>query len=148
MPKYGIAKFSDLSGPTNPTGILSPEFLILKQALDGGDSPENVTQALYDWLAKRNVTPAQVDKLLRLKPDLAFQRLIKLIGGGLVHDPDNGRKLPPLVVETLKKALTYIAGRYTARMEPRLQRQQTRLSGINRRYGVESAQELVDLLLD
>jgi hypothetical protein len=148
MPKFGIAKFRDLSGPTNPTGILSPAFLMLKQALDGGDSPENVTQALYDWLAQRKITPAQVDKFLDLEPDQAFQELIKAIGGGLVHDPERGRTLPPLVVTTLKRALAHIAGKHVLRSERELGVAQNRLSRIKSKFAVESAQALVDLMLD
>jgi len=148
MPKYGIAKFSDLSGPTNPTGILSPAFLMLKQALDGGDTPENVTQALYDWLVQRKVTPAQVDKFLDLEPDQALQELLKAIGGGLVHDPGKGRTLPPLVVTTLKKALAYIAGKHVARSEREFDVARGRLSRIKSKFAVESAQELVAQLLE
>ena len=148
MPKFGIAKFSDLSGPTNPTGILSPAFLMLKQALDGGDSPENVTQALYDWLAQRKVTPAQVDKFLDLEPDQAFSELLKAIGGGLVHDPERGRTLPPLVVNTLKRALAHIAGKHVIHREQELGVARDRLSRIKSKFAVESAQELVALLLE
>lgn len=148
MPKFGIAKSTDLTGPTNPTGILSPAFLMLKQALDKGDTPENVTQAFYDWLAQRRIKPAQVDQFLDLEPDQAFSELIKAIGGGLVHDPAKGRELPPLVVTTLKKALAHIAGKHVLRSQQELDVAQGRLSRIKSRFAVESAQEIVASLLD
>ena len=150
-PRYGVAQFRDLSGPTNPTGILSPAFLMLKQALDRGDTPENVKQALYGWLSSRQSIGSsteranamrKVDKLLRLKPELALDRLIALIGGGI-----RGAGLPPLVITTLQRTLAHIAGDYVNRMEPRLRREQARLSGMRRRYGAESAEAVVASLL-
>jgi len=146
MPKFGVANFSDLSGSTNPTGIISPAFLFLKRALDSGAPPEEVTEALYAWLAnktQRGVDRKAVDKLLKLKPELALDRLVQMIGGQM-----RTGALPPLVISTLKNTLSYIAGNYVAGKEQRMNRQKTHLGGIKKRYGVESATQLAASLLD
>lgn len=142
MPKSFTASFSDLSGPTNPTGILSPAFLALKQALDRGDTPENVLQALYDWLSQRKVEPSHVDRILDLEPEAAYEALVALIGGKL-----SPKVLPPVVQQTLKRTIQTIAQRYVERGEQSLAKEQERLSALRTRYGVESAPQLVRHLL-
>lgn len=142
MPKVFAAQFSDLSGPTNPTGILSPAFLVLKQALDRGDDPDNVLQALYDWLSQRNVQPSYVDRLLALEPEAAYDALLSLIGGKL-----SPKALPPVVQGTLKRTIQAIARRYVQGREVDLAKEQDRLGGLKARYGVESASQVVRRLL-
>lgn len=141
--KAFAAQFSDLSGPTNPTGILSPAFLALKQALDRGDEPDNVLQALYDWLSQRNVTPAQVDKILDL-PDMqsAYDALIGLVGGKL-----SPKSMPPAVQQTIQRAIQRLAQKYVERGEQELEQGRQRLSTLRGRYGVESAPQVVRRLL-
>lgn len=141
--KAFAAQFSDLSGPTNPTGILSPAFLALKQALDRGDEPDNVLQALYDWLSQRNVTPAQVDKILDL-PDMqsAYDALIGLVGGKL-----SPKSMPPAVQQTIQRAIQRLAQKYVERGEQELDQARQRLSTLRGRYGVESAPQVVRRLL-
>lgn len=142
MPKAFTAKFSDLSGPTNPTGILSPAFLALKQALDRGDKPDNVLQALYDWLSQKGIQPSHVDRILDLEPDAALDALVGLVGGKL-----SPKALPPLVRATLQAAVKRIAQQYVERGEAGLAKEQERLSALRSRYGVESAPQLVRHLL-
>lgn len=125
MPKFMVAKASDLSGAGNPTGIWSPAFLMLKKALEDGDNPENVKQALYDWLGQRKVSPAQVDALLDLKPDEALAALVQKIGGGL-----NPESLPPVMLDTLRKTLARIAQTYGEKQGAELANQQQRLDRI------------------
>lgn len=141
--KAFAAQFSDLSGPTNPTGILSPAFLALKQALDRGDEPDNVLQALYDWLSQRNITPAQVDKILDL-PDMesAYDALIGLVGGKL-----SPKALPPAVQQTVQRAIQRLAQKYVQGRERELDQERDRLSTLRGRYGVESASQVVRRLL-
>jgi len=125
MPKFITAKFSDLSGAGNPTGIWSPSFLILKKALEAGDDPENVKQALYDWLGQRKVTPQQVDALLDLAPDEALSALVHKIGGGVSRT-----SLPPVMLDTLRKTLARIAQTYGEKQQAELTHQQQRLDRI------------------
>jgi hypothetical protein len=144
--KYGVVQFSDLSGPTNPQHIIGAQFLLLKQALDRGDDPDSILDALYDWLhvkTQRGLQRTEVDKLLRLKPELALTRLIDLIGGGMRQ-----KSLPPLVIQTLQRVLQAAAKKHVSSREQRLNREQTRVGGIKKRYGVESAAQLAASLLD
>lgn len=142
MPKAFTAQFSDLSGPTNPTGILSPAFLALKLALDRGDTPENVLQTLYDWLSQKKIEPTHVDKILELEPAAAYDALIALVGGQI-----NPRSLPLIVQQTLQKTIRLIAQRYVHGREQELAKEQERVSGMKMRYGAESAQQVVRRLL-
>jgi len=142
MPKAFAAKFSDLSGPTNPTGIMSPAFLALKQLLDRGDTPENVLQGLYDWLSQKKIEPSHVDRILELEPAAALDALIGLIGGKL-----SPKTLPPIVLQTLQRAVQKIAQTYVERGEQAVAKEQERLSALRSRYGVESAPQLVSRLL-
>lgn len=134
---------SDLSGPTNPTAILSPTFLALKQALDRGDEPDNVLQALYDWLSQSSITPAQVDIILDL-PDMqsAYAALV-----GLVGDKLSPKAMPPAVQQTIQRAIQRLAQKYVERGEQELDQARQRLSTIRGRYGVESAPQIVRRLL-
>jgi hypothetical protein len=142
MKAFG-AKFSDLSGPTNPSGILSPAFLALKQALDRGDEPDNVLQALYDWLSQRKITPVQVDKILDLPSmEAAYDALIGLVGGSL-----SPKALPPAVQQTVQRAIQRLAQKYVERGEQELDQARQRFTSIRGRYGVESARQIVRRLL-
>jgi len=134
--KSFTAQFSDLSGPTNPTGIMSPAFLVLKQTLDRGDTPDNVLQALYDWLSQKKIEPSHVDQILDL-PSLedAYAALVGLVGGKL-----NQGTLPPLVQQTLKRAIQRLAQKYVARGEQAVAKEQARLSALKTRYAVETAE--------
>lgn len=147
MPKAFAAKFSDITsggpGSTNPSGIWSPAYLSLKQALDRNDAPDNVLQALYDWLSQKNVQPAQVDRILDLPtPEHAYAALVQLIGGKL-----NPEILPAGIQQTLKRVVQRIAQRHAERGEQTLATERARLQGLRTRYGVESAAQLVRHLL-
>jgi len=138
-----IAKFSDLSGPTNPAGIWSPQFLAFKRAVDSGDAPDNVLQALYDWLSQRNIKPGAVDRILALDTvDAAYDALVGLVGGRL-----NSKALPPLAQQTLRRAVQRIAQRHVEAGEQELAASQQRLNAIRSRFAAESASQLVRRLL-
>lgn len=137
------SNFSDLSGASNPAGIWSPAFLALKRALDRGEEPQNVIQALYDWLGQRGIKPSEVDRILDLEPDIALEQLISMVGGKL-----NTKNLPKLYLDTLRRTIHRIAAQYIAGQEKDLEARRTRLTGIRDRYKVESATALVTKLLD
>lgn len=136
-PKVHIAQFKELGGPLNPTGIIDANFLILSRALETGDAPENVQQALYDWLgnlpAYKRVTPEQLDSILALGPEKAFAAVVQKIGGGL-----NPETLPPKPRETLQKALAYTAKKYTQRRGQEISKEIGHLRGIKRAYRGEA----------
>ncbi len=144
--KAFTAKFSDL-GPsrTNPAGLWSPHFIALKQALDRGDTPDNVLQALNDWLNKKGVTPAQLDKILAL-PDMnaAYEALVGLVGAKL-----NTEHLPPAIASTLKVTIQRIAQNYVKRGEQDLETERARLTGIKAKFADGApADAVVDRLLN
>jgi len=137
------SNFSDLSGATNPKGIWSPAFLALKLALDRGEEPSTVIQALYDWLGQRGIKPSQVDAVLDLDAEAAYESLLNLISQQF-----NPKALPKLYTDTLRRAMQRIAATYVARQQTELDRQQARLGGSKNRFNVESATSLVSALLD
>lgn len=143
MPKAFTAQFSDFSGATNPSGIWSPAYMALKQALDRGDEPDNVLQALYDWLSQKKIEPRAVDRILDL-PDMgaAYDALIGLIGGKLQPNA-----LPPAVQQTVKRAIQRLAQKHVERGEQELGQARERLTRLRGRYGLESAPEIVRRLI-
>jgi hypothetical protein len=148
-PKAFAAQFSDLSGPTNPAGILSPAFLALKLALDRGDTPDNVLQALYDWLSHgkgdtgRSIPPAQIKQILDLpSAEDAYAALVGLIGGKL-----KPHGLPPVVKQTLQRAIAKMAEHEAEDMRYQSRLAQDRGQIIQRRFGGESAAQIVRHLL-
>lgn len=140
MPKAFTAMHSDLSGPTNPRSILSPQFLALKQALDRGDDQENILQALSDWFSTRGVTG--VEAILELEPDAALSALVDKIGGGL--DP---ARLPRTVLDTLNRTVQALAQRHISKREGELEAERGRLASMRQRFQIESAEKIVDRLL-
>ena len=136
-PRVYIAQNKELGGPMNPTGIIDANFLILVRMLGEGDDPQNVQQALYDWLGGlrqgRKVTPEGLDKMLELGPDKALSAIIQHIGGGL-----DERTLPPKAIETLRKALAQIASQYVHRQGQQVGREIARLRGVRQQYRAES----------
>ena len=175
--KHFTANFSDLSGPTNPTGIWSPAFLMLKQALDNGDEPDNVLQALEGWLCNKKsmpsseLKPGSLERILDLPTecpqckdgspencpqcggsghtDAVYDALIGLIysKGGKLANKVGRNTLPPLVQQTLRRAIQRIAQRHIERGQQNVDKEQARLSGLRQRYGVESAPKIVRHLL-
>jgi hypothetical protein len=137
------SNYSDLSGSTNPAGVWSPAFLGLKRALDRGEEPQNVIQALYDWLGQRNIKPSEVDNLLDLEPDVALDSLISLLSTRM-----SSKRLPKLYLDTLRRALQRIAAQYIVGQEKDMEARRTRLQGIQQRFKPESASEVVRHLLD
>jgi len=147
MPKAFSAQFSDMTaggpGSTNPSGIWSPAYQALKQALDRNDDPSNVIQALYDWLSQKDIKPSDVDRILDLPtPEHAYAALVQMVGGKL-----NPEKLPPAIQQTLKRAVQQVAQQYVQKGEQALAKEGERLKGLRGRYGVESATQLVRALL-
>lgn len=147
MPKAFAARFSDLSGPTNPTGILSPAYLALKQTLDSGDSPDNVLQALYDWLGRNGLKPDQVDRLVDLEPEDAYEALVALIGAKTERKPLDAKRLSDAVRATLMQALRRVAQLHVQGREQEMTKEQERLGSLKARYGLESAPQIVRRLL-
>ena len=141
--KAFTANFSDLTGATNPRGIWSPAFLALKLALDRGEQPDNVVQLLYDWLSQRNIKPSELDTLLDLPSDKAYETLV-----GMVNRTMNPKGMPKLVRDTLWRAIQRIAHSYITPREKELERPRLRLRGIRSRFNVESASGLVSRLLE
>lgn len=145
--KAFTAKFSDMTsggpGSTNPSGIWSPAYLALKQALDHNDEPDNILQALYDWLSQKGVKAQEVDRILNLPSmDHAYAALIQMIGGKLSPE-----KLPPAIQQTVKRTIQRLARRHVERGEQEVAKETERLKGLRGRYGVESAVQLVRSLL-
>lgn len=137
------AQFSDLSGPTNPTGILSPQFLALKLMLDRGDTPDNVLQGLNDWLSQKGIKPTAIDRILELDSvDAAYDALVGLIGGKL-----DARSLPAVAQQTLRRAVQKIAEINVAQGEQEIAQSQQRLDTIRNRFKAESAPQIVKHLL-
>ena len=141
--KAFTANFSDLSGASNPNGVWSPAFLSLKLALDKGEQPDTVVQALYDWLSQRKIKPSEVDAVLDLDADAAYDALVRM-----VYQSARAEGLPKLVKDTLRRAIGQIAGNYVTKQTQELERQRARLSGIRSRFKTESAQVLADRLLE
>jgi hypothetical protein len=138
--KAFAAQFKDLFGPTNPTGILSPAFLRLKLALDHGDAPDNVLQALYDWLGQRKISPERVDAVLDLpSAEHACEALVSLVGAGFKPGA-----LPPLVKQTLQRAIREVARRQVARRQSDLDVAKARMERIGAKFAGEDARAVVD----
>jgi hypothetical protein len=133
--KAFAANFSDLSGPTNPTGIWTPQYLALKQALDRDDRPDNVLQALYNYLGSKQVEvkPATVERILELEPEQAYEAFVGLIGGKL-----HAAKLPAGIQATIKTAIQRLAQKYAERRDMEIAKEQEHVSGIRKRFNVES----------
>ena len=144
MPNAFAAKFSDLSGPTNPTGIMSPAFLRLKRELDNGGRPDNVRQALYDWLSQRKIVPTHVDKILELPSvEHAYEALVALIGGQL-----QAKRLPVVVQQTLKRVVTELAQQQAVRYRQQAAHYHQQADTLTHRFGGESAEQIVSTLLE
>lgn len=152
--KAFVANFSDLSGPTNPTGILSPHFLRLKLALDRGADPDEVLEALYNWIQNKKTTGnvptegsvprAQIAKILELPDaDGAYEALLELIGGKL--EP---RGLPKLVQQTLRRVVARVAHHEAERDSYEGALATGRAKTLKQRFAAESAGQLVRTLLD
>jgi len=145
MPKAFAVSSKDLSaGPTNPHGIWTPQFMALKRALDHGDDPENVLQALYDWFSYKGVPEQQLDAILDLEPDKALDALVHKIGAGL-----KGERLPPVARTVLQQALRALASRYVGKQGQDLDQRRSRLDAIQRRFseGGLPARRVVERLL-
>ena len=136
--------FSDLSGPLNPTGILSPAYLRLKLALDHNDTPDNVLQALYDWLSEKKIPPTTVDKILDLPSAAhAYEALVQMIGGKL-----SPQTIPPAARQTLQRAIQATAQRQITSQEQGLETARARLARLKGQFDAgESAVHLVRRML-
>lgn len=140
--KHFAVQFSDTAGPTNPKGILSPHFLMFKRAVDNGDAPDNIIQALEDWLSNKGTKPSAVNAILQnADPSAALDSLLELVGGGLRREA-----LPPQVVATLQQAVKRIAGRHIAGREAEMDKERAGLTSMRQRYQVEATM-VVDRLL-
>lgn len=136
-----IAKFSELSGPMNPTGIINARYLNLVSALERGDHPDNVKQALLDWLSQRNISQAEVESALQMDPDEAVVALLQKIGGKLVGPGKEIGHLPKQVPQTMRRALQAIGQDVLKREGRGIASKIASLRGIKRRYASESLAE-------
>lgn len=139
MAKTFTAMSSDLSGPTNPKGIWSPHFLALKQAVDRGDDPDNVLQALTNWLQQKGVTG--VNAILDMEPQQAFSTLVQKLGAGM-----DEKALPPVAVQTLKRTIQRLAQKHIEGREADMEQERGRLAGMRSRFQLEAVQ-IVDKML-
>lgn len=137
-----IAQFHELSGKTNPNAIWDANFLILSRALHTGDSPENVQQALYDWLGNlpdyKRVTPEKLDSMLELGPEKAYAAVVQAIGGGF-----DAERLSPVAQKTLKAAMALIASQHIDRREQSISQEVEKLRGLRQAYRGESLARLL-----
>jgi hypothetical protein len=140
--KAFTAKFSDLAGESNPTGIWSPAYLALKLAVDRGDEPKNIIQALYDWLAQRKISPHEVDAILDLEPEAAFEALVQMVNRSIKPS-----SVPAPVKNTLHRVIAQIASNYVEREQQTLDQRVQRLAAMRRRFSTESATGVVAHLL-
>ena len=134
------AQWSELGGKTNPQGLWDANFLILTKALHTGDDPENVRQALYDWLGNlpeyKRVTPEKLDRMLELGKDAAYAAIVQAIGGGL--GGPKGDSLPPVAQQTLQKALAFMAEEHFDRREQSIAQELEKMRGLRQSYRGES----------
>lgn len=139
------AQWSELGGKTNPQGLWDANFLILTKALHTGDNPENVRQALYDWLGNlpehRRVTPEKLDRMLELGPEAAYASIVQSIGGGL--GGLKGDTLPPVAQQTLQKALAFMADEHFDRREQSIAQELEKMRGLRQAYRGESLARLL-----
>jgi len=144
MRKPYVAKFSELSGPMNPTGIINARYLNLVSALRRGDHPDNVKQALFDWLGKRGISQAQIEAFLQLEPEAAVTGLLQKISGKLVSPSGQIDHLPAQVVQTLRRALQAISKDVLKREGQGIASKIAGLRQMKQRYAAET---LADSLL-
>lgn len=134
------AQWSELGGKANPQGLWDANFLILTRALHAGDSPENVRQALYDWLGNlpeyKRITPEKLDRMLELGKDAAYASIVQAIGGGL--GGPKGDNLPPIAQQTLQKALAFMAEEHFDRREHSISQELEKLRGLRQTYRGEA----------
>lgn len=122
----------------NPTGILNAKYLRLVSALQHGDHPDNVKQALLDWLSTRKINQAEVETVLQLEPDAAVTALLQKIGGKLVGPGEDIGHLPASVPKTLRQAIQAIGQDVLKREGRGIASKIASLRGIRRRYAAES----------
>ena len=150
MRKPYVAKFSELSGPMNPTGIINARYLNLVSALRRGDHPDNVKQALFDWLSGKGpsqrpaLSQAEVEAFLELEPEAAVTGLLQKISGKLVSPSGQIDHLPAQVVQTLRRALQAISKDVLKREGQGIASKIAGLRQMKQRYAAET---LADSLL-
>lgn len=133
-----IAKFSELSGPMNPTGIINAKYLNLVSALQRNDHPDNVKQALLDWLSTRGISQAEVESVLQLQPDEAVTAMLQKIGGKLVGPGKEIGHLPAQVPKTMRQAIQALGRSVLKREGKGIASKIASLRGIRHRYAAES----------
>lgn len=156
-PRVGAARFSDLGGPMNPSGVMSAQFLMLLQALKTGDKPENIATALQHYMDSR--TPhdrAKVDVARLLassaSPDEALRKLLTALKVGIkTENPDGGPapldSIPASVKAALEQAVSHIVGTHARGLESDARRALDDVASLRQRFGLASADEVVESLL-
>lgn len=150
-PRVGVARFSDLSGPMNPTGVFSAQFLMLLQSLKNGSDPESVATALQHYMDSRapmGKTGADVSRIVASSetPDEAVRKLITAIRTGKAGGafPE---EVPAEVRDALVKAVHHIMDRHIDRLETEIRSKTDDVASLRRRFAAESAGRIVDSLL-
>jgi len=147
MRKPYIAQFSELSGSMNPTGIINARYLNLVSALRRGDHPDNVKQALFDWLSNKGpsqrpaLSQAEVEAFLQLEPEEAVRGLLQKISGKLVSPSGQIDHLPAQVPVTLRRALQAIGKDVMKREGQGIASKIAGLRQMKQRYAAEALAE-------
>lgn len=143
MKRYGAVKWSDLSGKTNPGKIWSPAFLFFKSAVDNQEPPENVAGALTNWLQQfRNISQSEVENLIRKGPGIALSEIVKTAKIG-----QDTETLPPNALETLRKAVAFLANQYISKRRSALDVERAELDKMGNDFS-ECVRSIVSFIVE
>ena len=132
--KHHAAKFSDLAGPLNPAGIMSAKYLMLISALNRGDHPDNIKQALFDWLGEKRFSQNQILSLINSQePEQAVNTIIQKLGAGLRRE-----SLPQQFIDTVRRALASAAKDERQRRGHEIGQEIARMRQTKKRYTPET----------
>jgi len=143
MKKYGAVKWSDLGGKTNPDHIWSPGYLFLKAAVDAQESPRSVADALVNWLQQfRKVTKTDLNNILRQGPGRALSDIVKI--SRMAQETE---KLPPDALNTLRKAVAFLANEYISGRRSELDTQRAELDKLSSDFS-ECVESIVNFVIE
>lgn len=129
------AQSSDLSGGLNPTGVWSPDFLLLKRSVETRAPIGQLEHALYAWSAARRISEPELDALLELPPEEAvaeFATKLRL-GSQTGRISDEGL---PLVQDAFRRIYSARVQRSAERMERMYLDGMSKLDQASRRHGL------------
>lgn len=140
---------SDLSGGLNPTGVWSPEFLLLKRAVETRAPVGQLEHALYAWSAARRITEPELDALLELPPEEAVAEFATKLRLGSQTGRISEESLP-LVQDAFRRVYTARVQRAAKRLEQDYLSGMTSLGQASQRHGLNvpaQAAGMVEALL-